>query len=533
MKPKLIAIFLLIVVLPLALLAWLGLSLARTERDRAQNRFRRVVTDRLSDIGNNITLLVQDRERELLKVHVPRSEGIPGFRRVARKQRLVKQVFILDADGKILYPLVSPEATEQELDFLDRTAAIWTAGVRFPRSGDGTRRAAGTHGWYTWFWGNGVNFVFWRKNPSGGVTGMEVDRMALMSDILAILPAQEAGGYDDPLSRIELSNAKNEVIYLWGHLEQADGQVPLAELALVPPLNAWKLKYFVSGPAAGDQTRGSALFNVFSGLALAALSLVLLAGYFYRESSRAMNEAAQRVSFVNQVSHELKTPLTNIRLYGELLQESVPESETKTRERADIIVNESERLSRLISNVLTFARKQKGGLNLRMGTGRIDDVIAGVLDSFRPSLARKAVEIRFDADAGETVRFDADAFGQMLGNLLSNVEKYAVSGKLLEVVSRQDGDMTTVTVVDRGPGIPQEQAERIFEPFTRLSNKLTDGVSGTGMGLGIARDLARLHGGDLVLEPSETGTRFVLTLKTTSRPVNPVNHVKQSGEAEQ
>ena len=515
MKPKLIAIFLLIVVLPLALLVWLGLSLARTEQDRVQARFRKVLADRLSDISNNITLLVQDRERSLLKVRVPRAGGVSAFRDVARKQRLVQQVFVMDADGKLIYPVPSPEATEQELDFLERTASIWTAGMRFPRSGDAGRPAPQAHGWYTWFWGNGVNFIFWRQEASGEVTGIEVSRMALMSDILAILPAQQPGGYyEGSLDRIELVNTKNEVIYLWGRLEQADGQAPVAELALAPPLSAWKLKYFVSG-APGD-ARGSALFNVFSGLALAALGLILLAAYFYRESSREITEAAQKVSFVNQVSHELKTPLTNIRLYGELLQQTVPESEKKMRERADVIVNESERLSRLISNVLTFARKQKGGLKLRTSAGNIDDTIAAVLESFRPSLVGKGVEIRFNAGAGTSVEFDADVFGQILGNMLSNVEKYAVSGRLLEVTSSQDDGMTVVTVADRGPGIPESQREKIFEPFARLSNKLTDGVSGTGMGLGIARDLARLHGGDLTLEPSETGAKFMLTLKTPS-----------------
>ena len=104
----------------------------------------------------------------------------------------------------------------------------------------------------------------------------------------------------------------------------------------------------------------------------------------------------------------------------------------------------------------------------------------------------------------------------MLGNLLSNVEKYAACGRHLEITSAQAGDRTTVTVSDRGPGIPKGQRERIFKPFHRLSNRNTDGVSGTGIGLTIARKLARKHGGDLTLtHPRDTpGCQFTLTLET-------------------
>ncbi len=81
------------------------------------------------------------------------------------------------------------------------------------------------------------------------------------------------------------------------------------------------------------------------------------------------------------------------------------------------------------------------------------------------------------------------------------------------------GDVTTVEVSDRGPGIPREARERVFQPFVRLSDRLTDGVAGTGIGLTIARELARQHGGDLVAAPSQQGARFVLTLRTPPVPV--------------
>src|SRR6185503_4134452 len=103
---------------------------------------------------------------------------------------------------------------------------------------------------------------------------------------------------------------------------------------------------------------------------------------------------------------------------------------------------------------------------------------------------------------------------QILGNLFSNVEKYAAQGGLMEVTSRQNGSTTLIVVADRGPGIPRGQEEKIFDPFHRLSNKLSDGVTGTGIGLSIARELARKHGGDLKAVASDVGACFLLELRT-------------------
>jgi signal transduction histidine kinase len=101
---------------------------------------------------------------------------------------------------------------------------------------------------------------------------------------------------------------------------------------------------------------------------------------------------------------------------------------------------------------------------------------------------------------------------QILGNLFSNVEKYGASGGWMQVTSRQEGPTTTITVTDRGPGIPRGQEERVFAPFQRLSNRLSDGVTGTGIGLTIARELARRHGGELKVVPVENGACLELQL---------------------
>jgi signal transduction histidine kinase len=224
----------------------------------------------------------------------------------------------------------------------------------------------------------------------------------------------------------------------------------------------------------------------------------------------------QRVSFVNRVSHELKTPLTNIRMYAELLDENLSEADTDARKQTEIIVSESRRLSRLIGNVLAFASQQKGRLTVRRSDAVPDDVIRSVVDMFEPTLESNGITVRFEPGASDRVGLDRDALGQILGNLLSNVNKYAASGKLVIVKSIQKNGMTEILVSDRGPGVPRDKAESIFAPFMRLSDRLIDGVTGTGIGLTIARELARLHGGDVVLVESDVGATFKVTLNTPS-----------------
>ena len=231
-----------------------------------------------------------------------------------------------------------------------------------------------------------------------------------------------------------------------------------------------------------------------------------------------MREAAQRVSFVNQVSHELKTPLTNIRMYAELLDQDVRagragDEDNRLTRYLDVIVFESQRLSRLIGNVLSFSRSRRDALDLHPQPGVVDEVVRRVLDQFQPALEAKNVEVDFSPGGSETASFDADALEQILGNLIGNVEKYAASGGILQVASHQKDGRVEITVQDRGPGLSGAEGRRIFEPFYRVHNRLTEGVSGTGIGLAISRKLARLHGGDLELLPSDEGASFRLTIE--------------------
>lgn len=490
MKPKLIIIYLLIVVVPLALLGGLSVRMARDEQTMMQQRFRELLTEQLRDIDTTLANLLATRERSLQHaLELPDFETA-RLRELVRANLLIRQFFVLDPKGKRVHPPATGPVTATEQDFLERAGQIWKDQQQFYQTSEG----ASDHGWYVWFWGNGFNLVYWHRNHAGSIVAAEVDRARLMADIVAALP--EAGAVN---GRIALADSTGTTIYQWGNYVPGPTEQPQTTLALSAPLNSWRLSYF----AATTDFNRHAFWPLLTGIGAVGLALTILAIYFYRENTRELRNAMQRVSFVNQVSHELKTPLTNIRLYAELLENELP----KTNRHVSVIVAESQRLSRLIANVLRYARPR----TLHKAPGNVDSLLLSVIEDFTPALAAKGITVQFTGNTRTAVKFDADALEQIIGNLLSNAEKYA-PGHPIEITTQQTGNTTLITIADHGPGIPPGRCADIFKPFYRLSNQLSDGVTGTGIGLTIARDLARQHGGDLTLLPTVTGATFQLQL---------------------
>jgi len=524
LRPRLLTVFLLLVLAPLGAIAWLGIKSAGDERDIVSHRFATLLEGRLADIDEIIVKVVEARERDLQRITELPSLETAAIRERVRSERIVSQIFVLDPDGKLVHPPLDAPRNANEEAFLERTEQIWRSGESFARPADkgraGPDPAAGgdeARGWYTWYWGQGANFIYWRRDDAGRIVGAQIDRLLLMADIVGELPETRPGAEVDDHARIQLLDSDGILVYEWGAYDPPDGAHPAAVRELAPPLGAWRLHYF-SPPDALSEGAGSRV-ALTTGVSLGALALVIvaLAVYFFRESGRDAREARQRVTFVNQVSHELKTPLTNIRMYAELLDDQLDDGDERPRRYLDVIVSESQRLSRLIGNVLSFAREQRGQQAVRPVPGRIDEAVRAVVDQFLPALQAAGFEVDLDLHADGMCSFDADALGQMVGNLIGNVEKYAATGKWIGVASRRAGDRVEILISDRGPGIPANQAQRVFEPFVRLSAKVDEGVSGTGIGLHIARDLARLHGGDLVLEPGEHGAVFRISIHA---PIN-------------
>lgn len=241
-------------------------------------------------------------------------------------------------------------------------------------------------------------------------------------------------------------------------------------------------------------------------------SLCLTGFLLFFSHQRTNRLARQRVSFVNQVSHELGTPLTNLNLNLALTKEFFDRNPSESKKRLEIVGEELTRLSRLVTNVLTFSQKERDNLRLNAKPCLPAEIISSAVDSYRPALERFDFEIQTDLSETPPLLLDPDALSQIVTNLISNVEKYASAGKKISIILEYSNEKLIITVSDNGPGILESQASRIFEPFRRLSQDTNEGVSGMGLGLTIARELTHKMNGTLDILPSRNGAVFQLIL---------------------
>jgi len=232
------------------------------------------------------------------------------------------------------------------------------------------------------------------------------------------------------------------------------------------------------------------------------VALVLLigsAGLFaiHRVVAVTLQFAERRNNFVAAVTHELKTPLTAIRMYGEMLRDGLVPSEAKRSEYYGTISDESERLSRLIDNVLEFSRLERGRRELNLRAGAVAPVLEEAARKLRAHAEREGMALALAVEPGlPSIRFDRDALLQVLFNLVDNAMKYHAGSGRREVVleaRRRDG-LVEVAVRDHGPGVGARHLSRIFEPFYRGEDELTRSAQGTGIGLALVKELAERMG---------------------------------------
>jgi signal transduction histidine kinase len=258
-------------------------------------------------------------------------------------------------------------------------------------------------------------------------------------------------------------------------------------------------------------TQSARTLQLTLGLLISVLLVAIGVGgwLIVADLNRQLRLARQKTDFVSNVSHELKTPLTSIRMFSELLAEGRVQDPGKQRSYLGIITAETARLTRLINNVLDFARIERGEKKYTFQRCDLAEVVRETAETYRPNL--EANGFRFECDLPSSavlVNGDRDALAQVVVNLLSNAEKYSDSHKEIAVrLQQQDRPLpyVEVKVLDRGLGVPAGCAEKIFEQFYRAHDSLSSGIQGSGLGLTLARQIARAHGGDVVYEPREGG----------------------------
>jgi signal transduction histidine kinase len=269
----------------------------------------------------------------------------------------------------------------------------------------------------------------------------------------------------------------------------------------------WEIGVYLLNPAAANQIATTVQRSVGATIVLLLFAIGIGSWLIWRDLGRQIRLARQKTDFVSNVSHELKTPLTSIRIFSELLAKN-PDPDRQKR-YSEIIVNESSRLTRLINNVLDFARMDRGETKYEREVFDLNALVRETLTNFRPNFASDGVD-----SSPLPVHGNRDAVAQVLLNLLSNAEKYG-DGRIDVTTRRSENGLATVQVSDRGPGVPHGSEEKIFEQFYRAHNSLSSGIQGAGLGLTLARRIARANGGDVIYEPHPGGgSQFSIKLST-------------------
>lgn len=273
------------------------------------------------------------------------------------------------------------------------------------------------------------------------------------------------------------------------------------------------LVFALSSPAVENKTYLNEYsgISILLGIAAAILSLVGL-GLTWRATSREMKVAQLKSDFLANISHELKTPLTAIRAFGDLLHSERVRQPERIREYGGIIKTESDRLTKIINNILEMSRLERGVRSYRFEENDLASMVTETIEMFRHSTEAADFEIKtnFPAHPVETV-FDENAIRQALINLLSNAAKYSENNKIIEVALTAEQHQSIIEVKDYGVGITAAEQKNIFTAFHRTSQNEIQQIGGAGLGLAIVREIVKAHGGEITVE-SELGAGSVFKI---------------------
>lgn len=229
-----------------------------------------------------------------------------------------------------------------------------------------------------------------------------------------------------------------------------------------------------------------------------------------------------RNAFVAQATHELRTPLTNIRLYVEALVEEGDDAQARAK-CLNVIGTESRRLERIVGDMLSVSEIEAGSLKLHSGEVRVAAMLEELEADFRAQAEDKEIKLVFELPPKLPVmQGDRDKLMLAMHNLLGNALKYTPTGGQVRVRIEEAGGHLTVAVIDNGIGINKDEQEMVFEKFYRAKDRRIANITGSGIGLALARQVARLHGGDITCDSQiDKGSTFTLSVPLTAEVAEP------------
>lgn len=568
---KIALVFLLAVFVPSLVLAWLAVRSLRDQQlvlERQQSLLYQSVADALAKEADNF---LADQQHEfgqqveaLLAVRKP-SEGNGSFDdRLRAAWPLAEVGFVVTLGGKLLCP--SPkgpppcgEFYAENGKFLGnvQSAEVYWNNAKIPANNPGAnsfsntkyasqtqqirsvvpqqqasvsqfenipqqyskvasteaefRQLVGdsTEGTVARFLENKLKVLVWyraRSDP-GLIFGAQLSLAKLKQGLIPVVQQLEPALRDDIAAALLDDNAKPVAISRSGF--QTDWKHPFVATELGEALPHWEMAVYLLNPAKLAESAHVLRLTLGSLIGLLLLAIGVGGWLIVADLNRQLALARQKTDFVSNVSHELKTPLTSIRMFAELLAEGRVSDPGKSQSYLNIISAEASRLTRLINNVLDFSRLERGEKKYNFQPCDLAALLRETVQTYRPHLEANGFELRAELpEQPAAIHGDRDALAQVIVNLLSNAEKYSNGRKeiTLELEAlRKPLPHVDVRILDRGPGVPPDCGEKIFEQFYRAHDSLSSGIQGSGLGLTLARRIARAHGGDVFYRPREGG----------------------------
>jgi len=280
-----------------------------------------------------------------------------------------------------------------------------------------------------------------------------------------------------------------------------------------PPFSNWKARVGLKNTNLDDLARDSFLHSAGATL-LVLLFLFTGMALIIRATDREARLAQAKSNFVSNVSHELKTPLSLLSLFSEILELGRVDSEEKKTEYYGIIRHESLRLNKMIDNILDFSKIEAGRKTYVFADGDMAEVIEQVLSSYRYQIVNSGFQVQTNLQPDlPPVSIDRDAMAQAISNLLDNAIKYSRDVKQLSITTERRGSDLSIEVADHGIGIPRAEQAKVFEKFYRVGNGLVHDVKGSGLGLSLVKHIVEAHNGTISVESDVgKGSRFTILL---------------------
>ncbi len=338
-------------------------------------------------------------------------------------------------------------------------------------------------------------FVGNRPDNSRLVIGIVLDAERFIREVLGQKMNEAAG--DNFLVSV-IKKGSDRPVY---------GTIAPAEVRQTKEL--WLFPDYVVGIRLRGQTIAEVVQERFyrNMILIGLLDVILIAGawFIYRTVRREMELAQLKSDFVSNVSHELKTPLALIRMFGETLQMKRVPSEEKKQEYYDTIVQESERLTRLVNNVLSFSRMEAGKKEYRFVNTDLNTVVQKVVKSYEAHLVHQGFQLSTTVhDQPCIIGADPEAVSEALLNIIDNAAKYSDKEKSIRIFTGMVNSTAYIEVEDHGIGIAPKDQKMIFDKFHRVSSGLVHNTKGSGLGLTLVRHIMDAHKG-IVTVKSEPG----------------------------